>query len=84
MPPALITGLSCAGVMVRLLVLSTLVAAPAASELASVTLQWIVRVVAVVLTVGSSLLELKVIERSAVWYCALVAVPLRLSVPAPS
>ena len=60
-----------------------LVAAPAASELASVTLQWMVRLVAVVLTVGSSLVLLKVIAANAVWYWALVAFPVKVRMPVP-
>ena len=64
--------------MVRLLVLSVLDCVPAPSELASVTVQCSVRVVAVALTVGSSLVELKVIEASAVWYCAFFYTPVFL------
>ena len=61
------TGTSLWAVRLIVLVTASLVAAPAVSELASVTCQLRVRVVTLPLSVGSSEEELKVILRSAVW-----------------
>ena len=64
-PPAVTTGTSLRGVIVIILVTPELFAAPAPSELASVTTQVMVRLPDV--TVGSSLDELKVMDLDAVW-----------------
>ena len=58
-------GASLMGVILMVLVTPPLVSAPTPSELASVTVQLTVLLPAVI--VGSSLVELKVIERRAVW-----------------
>ena len=79
MPPAVATGRSFSGVIVMLLVTPELLAAPTPSEFASVITQVMVRVPDV--AVGSSLDELKVMDLSAVWYWARVAVPVTVSTP---
>ena len=58
-----------------------LAAAPALSEFASVTAQVMVRLVLALLTVGSSLLLLKVTDCNAAVYCASVAVPVSVRTP---
>ena len=75
------TGASFTAVTFTVEVTPVEVCAPTASEFASVTAQVIVREVAVLFTVGSSELELNVTLRSAVWYCATVAVPVSVSTP---
>ena len=61
------------------LVVPTLLSAPTASLLASVTTQVTVRLVDVF--VGSSLLFANVIDCNAVWYWATVAVPVKVNTP---
>ena len=65
--------------MLRLEVRPVLVPAPTPPEFASVTTQVSVRLVRVLSTVGSSLLELKVTDCRAVSYWASVAVPVSVS-----
>jgi len=65
--PALIIGASPKAVTLTVLVTAAELAAPAPSELASVTCQLIVRLGAVALLVGSSLALEKVTLRSAAW-----------------
>ena len=80
-PAGVMTGAMFNAVRMMLLVTLVLVAAPAASELASVTAQVMVRVVRVLFTVGSVLVELKVTVRSAAVYSVKVAVPVSVSTP---
>ncbi len=64
-PGTVMVGASLTAVILTVLVTPTLVCAPTASLLASVTAQVMVRLV--LTDVGSSLVLLKVMERSAVW-----------------
>ena len=74
-------GRSLTAVMLTVLETGELEAAPVPSLLASVICQLMVRELAVLLTVGSLLVEWKVTERSAAWYSASVALPERVRTP---
>ena len=65
--PAVSTGASASAVTLIVEFTPTEVAAPTASEFASVAVQVTVRVVLVLFAVGSSELELKVTLLNAVW-----------------